>query len=404
MESMHVGMGMGMGMGLAKLARDFSPQPVSYSKSNEHKPQESPVEIPTMHVGAPPPSMQPPTMDVGDLRSASLASNPLFNAHELASHKTGNRNVPPPPSFGSHSKMMVGAHDIGNVKLKKSSGPKKIHVQNSSSGTVDFRAVLRKSVSKPHVQKEEVDNNNHTVDWRSQMKQRKKPSQSMPPKQLSQDFDEIEDQKQDEGNHLGDSAPKMPPPNPIEVMSAEQRQRQKENTMILDVFADFDENMAQFDEEIENKQNFAENIVSVVQELAGNNKVISGAKHAKKIDAKCKLVVDAAKHYAEALQKFNAMMETLYSEMEDDMEKDQNSDHTLVTAGGALAVDSDVPSGLPANTLNYKYSGADDSGSPVISQNAQPGLDIKAVGGLAALPRYRSVQDVAKANEPDKKV
>merc|ERR1712032_1323662 len=182
--------------------------------------------------------------------------------------------------------------------------------------------------SKKYVEKEEVDYNKHTVDFRSQMKQRKKPAQSLPPKQLSQDLDSIDDHKQDEGQHFGDIAPKMPPPNPIEVMSAEQRQRQKENTMILDVFANFDENMAQFDEEIENKQNFAESIVPVVQELAGNNKVISGAKYAKKIEDKCKLVVDAAKHYAEALQKFNAMMETLYSEMEDDMEKNESSDHT----------------------------------------------------------------------------
>merc|ERR1712087_223600 len=113
-----------------------------------------------------------------------------------------------------------------------------------------------------------------------------------------------------------------------------------------------------------------------------------------------------AKQYAEALQKFNAKMEALYSEMEDDMEKNASSDHKLVTAGGALAAD-DLP-GLPANTLDYQYSkpeNAENSGSPVSPHQAQPGLDKKVVAAsVAALPRYRSVQDVAKANEPERKV
>merc|ERR1712130_554766 len=130
----------------------------------------------------------------------------------------------------------------------------------------------------------------------------------------------LEAVQEDDHGSSHEASPKLPPPNPIEVMSTEQRQRQKENTMILDVFGDFDDSMAQFDEEIENKQNFAESIVSVVTELANNNKVISGAKYAKQIEAKAKLVVDAAKHYSEALQKFNAMMEAIYSEMEDEME------------------------------------------------------------------------------------
>ena len=183
--------------------------------------------------------------------------------------------------------------------------------------------------------------------------------------------------------------------------------------MILDVFQEFDDSMAQFDEDIENNQNFAESMVSVVGELAGNNKVISGGKYAKQIEAKAKLVVEAAKQYADALQQFNAMMEGLYSEMEDEMESenDSHNKHTLVTAGGGLAVDSgsppqDMPSGLPANTLNYKYSGADhDKQKEAKDEGNEPGLDKKVVAAsVAALPRYKSVQDVAKANEPERKV
>lgn len=214
-------------------------------------------------------------------------------------------------------------------------------------------------------------------------------------------------------------APKMPPPNPIEVMSKEQRQRQKENTMILDVFQQFDDSMAQFDEDIENRQNFAENIVSVVQELAGNNKVLSGAKYSAQIEAKCNLVVEAAKQYADALQQFNAMMEGLYSQMEDEMEDDVHSKHTLVTAGGGLSVDpfhsgspaQDVPSGLPANTLNYKYSHGDHHGhgdkskqQDAKDEGANEKMVAASIGPIAALPRYRSAQDLAKANEPERKV
>merc|ERR1719233_141174 len=90
--------------------------------------------------------------------------------------------------------------------------------------------------------------------------------------------------------------------------------------------------------------------------------------------------------------------------------------HTLMTAGGGgLSVDShalnsgaaassDLPSGLPANTLNYKYSAdhvQNKHGAKKEDVN-EPGLDKKvAAASVAALPRYRSIQDVAKANEPE---
>ena len=117
------------------------------------------------------------------------------------------------------------------------------------------------------------------------------------------------------------------------------------------------------------------------------------------------------------------MMEAIYSEMEDEMEHEESESnvvspnlHTLVTAGGGLSVDSpaqDMPSGLPLNTLNYKYSGdvggkehheAKEEGlnEPGLDK---PGLDKRVVAAsVAALPRYASAQDLAKANEPERKV
>ncbi len=125
--------------------------------------------------------------------------------------------------------------------------------------------------------------------------------------------------------HFQDIKPKLPPPNPIEVMSKEQRQRQKENTAIFEIFQDFENNMAQYDEEIDFKQSFAESIVSQIMGLAENNNVISSHKYKTQIDAKCKLVVDAAKAHSQALQKFNAMLQQIYSQMEDELEKVSNT-------------------------------------------------------------------------------
>lgn len=86
--------------------------------------------------------------------------------------------------------------------------------------------------------------------------------------------------------------------------------------------------------------------------------------------------------------------------------------HTLVTAGGGLAVESPsqemLPSGLPANKLNYTYSGDAVNKQHLEAKEEglnEPGLDKRVVAAsVAALPRYASAQDVAKANEPERKV
>merc|ERR1712203_653982 len=115
----------------------------------------------------------------------------------------------------------------------------------SDTQTVDFRAVLKAKKSK-----DDADSplfNSGQFDWKSQMKSKKSP------KNLGDD-----ELKEPSADIMG--SPKLPPPNPIEVMSTAEKQKQKENTQILEVFQDFEDSMAQYDEEIDFKQSFAESI------------------------------------------------------------------------------------------------------------------------------------------------
>jgi len=183
-------------------------------------------------------------------------------------------------------------------------------------------------------------------------------------------------------------SPKLPPPNPIEVMSKEERQKQKENTQILEIFQDFEDNMAQYDEEIDFKQSFAESIVSQIMELAENNKVISAPKYAKRIDAKCRLVINAAKAHSQALQTFNQMLQNIYSQME------QEEDSSHITPGGPSGnLDGGgLPQRLPSELMMTEPPEQDDQ--------KEDKLKVQSGG----LPRYQSASDLTKTNEPEKKV
>eukprot|EP00486_Rosalina_sp_Unknown_P009695 CAMPEP_0201592848 /NCGR_PEP_ID=MMETSP0190_2-20130828/190622_1 /ASSEMBLY_ACC=CAM_ASM_000263 /TAXON_ID=37353 /ORGANISM="Rosalina sp." /LENGTH=531 /DNA_ID=CAMNT_0048051791 /DNA_START=1394 /DNA_END=2989 /DNA_ORIENTATION=- len=382
------------------------------------------------------------------------------------SQSTGSMNAPNKDrsastysKYGASGKQMVGnASEINKVQLKSTSinkgGSKSIAPSASQSGTVDFRAVLKKTNSNKIPALSAKDDSAHqynhsgVMDWKAQMKSRKKPAASVPPKELDQQLASLQNPNSNSIGGNGQSqddilpSPKLPPPNPIEVMSTEQRQRQKENTQILEVFQDFEDNMAQYDEEIDFKQDFSESIVSQIMELAENNKVISAPKYVKQIDAKCKLVIDAAKRHSEALQQFNQMLQNIYSQIEDEMESGgaggndnqggimgvNGSSSNLtghVTAGGP---DDGAPSGLPKSNTNYSnYSmdlDQDDwkggggghqsqaSGGLAIAgnhsaHNSQQSYDQKTIAAAISggLPRYQSATDIQKqGQEQEKKV
>merc|ERR1712130_219979 len=77
---------------------------------------------------------------------------------------------------------------------------------------------------------------------------------------------------------------------------------------------------------------------------AENNKVVSAPKYAKKIDEKCRMVINAAKAHSHALQEFNQMLQQIYSQMEDENDpamdnylqspQSQQQDNSKLTAGG----------------------------------------------------------------------
>eukprot|EP01083_Nonionella_stella_P076590 208792_1 len=321
--------------------------------------------------------------------------------------------------------LIMKKDEINKIKLKQThsnKSPKNIAPQSSQSNNVDFRAVLKKTSQDNKDNYNHSSNNSyhsHTMDFRAQMKQKKKPK-------INQNNSDIKLQEQEEEEQ--DIKPKLPPPNPIEVMSKEQRERQKENTHILEIFQDFENNMAQYDEEIDFKQSFAESIVSQIMGLAENNNVISANKYKTQIDAKCKLVVNAAKKHSEALQKFNHMLQQIYSQMEDELEQQMpnnnnnkggisglntpmNTNNTFNTPGGPSEGYGDEYNdnnngGLPLRnpTVNFSMDNLEIDDSKTSLHQTQYSNEQLSEALSGGLPRYQSATDIAKSNEPEKKV
>ena len=88
-----------------------------------------------------------------------------------------------------HKPLVENAADINRIQLKKtgSVGSKSIAPSASQSGTVNFRAVLRRTVvsneaAHPHASQSSAG----TMDWKSQMRKKRTPSTSvsMPPKDV----------------------------------------------------------------------------------------------------------------------------------------------------------------------------------------------------------------------------
>lgn len=111
------------------------------------------------------------------------------------------------------------------------------------------------------------------------------------------------------------SSPKQLPPNPVEAIDSADLQKQKDNDLILLSFQNFEDGMAQFDEEIEFKQSFAETLVSQIMELAENGKILKAGVYADTVRKQCKLVMKAVREHSQRLQKFNENMQTLYSQV-----------------------------------------------------------------------------------------
>merc|ERR1712228_901254 len=252
--------------------------------------------------------------------------------------------------------------------------------------------------------------NTQTVDFGVKLK--KTESISKDDSHVFPDFySKTEELKQQHAN-LSDitSSPKLPPPNPIEVMSTEEKQKQKENTHILEVFQDFEDNMAQYDEEIDFKQSFAESIVSQIMELAENNKVVSATKYAKKIDEKCRLVINAAKAHSQALQQFNQMLQNIYSQMEDELDADSGN-YLQSPSSNNLNLNRNTSVTAGGNQVDDEYGDENEDTFDVennafeVIHSQQSSYDNKAIREIAngGLPKYVSMTDVSQKNEPKKK-
>jgi len=265
---------------------------------------------------------------------------------------------------------------------------------SSSLGALNDKKASKKVPRMASVQNEQhviAPSNTQTVDFRAVLRQKSNKDKDEKKESLSVNVN---------GNALNImNSPKLPPPNPIEVMSTEQQQKQKENTHILEVFQDFEENMAQYDEEIDFKQSFAESIVSQIMELAENNKVVSAPKYAKKIEEKCRLVINAAKAHSQSLQQFNQMLQNIYSQIED--EEEENDDFSLQS---------------PANNNHQKTAGGDDENEyeeddtfdadeSAFKLSKQSSYDHKAIHSPSsgALPKFVSMSDLTQKDEPKKK-
>ena len=312
------------------------------------------------------PKRQSGLFDVSQNITADNTSSPILGSAQFVSF---SKSLDALNDHKTRHSFAASASEIEKIKLKPTQSAKQ-PIAPSNTQTVDFRAVLNKNPS--HGSK---------------------------------------DQKEEKTSADIMNSPKLPPPNPIEVMSSEQKQKQKENTHILEVFQDFEDNMAQYDEEIDFKQSFAESIVSQIMELAENNKVVSAPKYAKKIEEKCRLVINAAKAHSQALQQFNQMLQSIYSQMEDEVDADADlirspSANYRLNGGANVTAGGDNEENEKENdNENEDAFDADDNALKSMSVHSQQNsYDHKAIletmsGGL---PKYVSMTDMSQKNEPKK--
>merc|ERR1712204_81879 len=140
------------------------------------------------------------------------------------------------------------------------------------------------------------------------------------------------------------------------------------------------------------------------------NKVASAPKYAKKIDEKCRLVINAAKAHSHALQSFNQMLQQIYSQMEDENDpaavdnylQSPSQNNLQLNGGQTLGNEEDDAYGN-GNDDDVAFDADIDTYKSMHSQ--QSSYDNKAIQELAThggLPKYVSMTDVSQKNEPKK--
>eukprot|EP01084_Bolivina_argentea_P032071 59329_1 len=316
-------------------------------------------------------------------------------------------DVPPPP-MGRPNSMSTAQVSKMKQQLKKVERDHTLVRKGSQTNAPqsDFRSVLKNRTSNksakggaPQLQKKTF--SPQQVDFRSKLKPVNRTSNSA-------DSKEEEEEAGDVGSP---SSPRLPPPNPIEMMSKEDRQTQKDNTQILDIFQDFEDKMAQFDEEIDGKQSFTESLASQIMELAENNKIQKAPKYAKQIQNKCRLVINAAKAHSDALQVFNQLLNATLSQMEDDevADDDRKKGKMPRAAKGGAAASKRTAGGPKGHvtaggpSMNDPNDAAEEEmadGATEITR--QDTYDTRAIdsSGSSGLPRFADKKDA----EVEKKV
>eukprot|EP00484_Ammonia_sp_Unknown_P029708 CAMPEP_0197049050 /NCGR_PEP_ID=MMETSP1384-20130603/24276_1 /TAXON_ID=29189 /ORGANISM="Ammonia sp." /LENGTH=913 /DNA_ID=CAMNT_0042481277 /DNA_START=21 /DNA_END=2762 /DNA_ORIENTATION=- len=413
---------------LAAAQLTTSPQKKGATQHNKNNPSFGLFELARNVQGAPTGAAAGGT---GAAANAHVLNTDIMREYSASTSALPSNRRTSHSKYGGSQALVGDAAQIKKVQLKptnSNTAPKKIG--QSESANVDFRAVLKKSGSneKPKVKDDSAHSyHSHKVDFRSQMKQRKKPAASVGGAVLQKELGQFQGQNMyeaglleaDESKEPEESVSgKMPPPNPIEVMSEEDREKQKENTRILEVFQDFEDNMAQYDEEIDFKQSFAESIVSQIMELAENNKINAAAKYAKVIDQKCRMVIQAAEAHAKALQEFNQSLQRTLTQIEDTVDQGADSGTPIATkgGGGSSYVTPGGPTGdeeeydgggLPPRQATENFG--DELQEEVTGKkghSSQYSYDQKSIAAALSdnLPRYNSSADVQKSAEPEKKV